>query len=353
VTCREVGSEGTAVDADRKVRLAHGSGGLLMHELIDTLVVSRLGNPILSELDDSADIADLLGHPLAGGRLAFTTDSYVVQPLFFPGGDIGKLAVSGTVNDLAMKGARPAYLTLGLVAEEGLALADLERVLDSIAATAAAAGVVVAAGDTKVIERGSMGGLIVNTSGIGIIPDGRNVGSRRVAEGDAIIVSGTIGDHETAILVARNELAIDETIESDCAPLGGLVEAVFAACPDVHAMRDPTRGGLATTLVELASRSGVGVTVEERKIPIDRRVSAVCEILGYDPLYMACEGRAVVVVPAGHGEAAVAAMRDHPLGREAAIIGRAGGRAGVCLRTAVGGTRQILMLEGGQLPRIC
>jgi len=341
------------VSAETRIKLAHGSGGLLMHELIETLVVGRLGNPVLAELEDAAEIPDLLGHHLTGGRLAFTTDSYVVQPLFFPGGDIGTLAVSGTVNDLAMKGARPAYLTLGLVAEEGLAIADLERVLDSIAKTAASAGVAIAAGDTKVVERGAAGGLIVNTSGIGVIPDGRNVGSGRIRDGDAVIVSGTIGDHETAILIARHELAIDETIESDCAPLGGLVEAVFAVCPDVHAMRDPTRGGLATTLVELASRSGVGITVEERAIPIDERVAAVCEILGYDPLYMACEGRAIVVVPQGLAEGVVAAMRDHALGRGAAVVGRAGGRRGVVLRTAVGGTRQILMLEGGQLPRIC
>jgi hydrogenase expression/formation protein HypE len=344
-------SDGTEETVDRrgKIKLAHGSGGALMHELI----VPVVGNPILRELEDSAEIADLGGRRIEGGSLAFTTDSYVVQPLFFPGGDIGRLAVAGTVNDLAVKGARPLYLTLGLIVEEGLPIADLERALASVADTANRAGVAIAAGDTKVVERGSVGGLIVNTAGIGVIPEGREIAAARVEEGDAVIVSGTIGDHETAILVAREGLTLEETIESDCAPLADLIDTVLDACPSVHAMRDPTRGGLGTTLVEIALRAGVGITVEEGAIPIDRKVRAVCEILGFDAIYMANEGKVIVVAPAAESDAIVEAMRAHPLGRSAAVIGGVGGRRGVYLRTAVGGLRPVLMLEGVQLPRIC
>ncbi len=338
---------------DAKIRLAHGSGGALMHELIERVIVGRIGNPILEQLDDSAELPNLLGHRLEGGRIALTTDSYVVQPLFFPGGDIGKLAVCGTVNDLAMKGARPAYLTLALVIEEGLPLADLERILDSIAATAASAGVVVAAGDTKVVERGSIGGLIVNTAGIGVVPDGRALSSTGVREGDSVIISGTIGDHETAIVVAREQLRLRETVLSDCAPLNALAEVVLDACPQTRTMRDPTRGGLGTTLCEVASRAGVGITIEESSIPIDRRVRTVCDILGFDPIYMANEGKAIVVVPGPAAERVVSAMRGHELGRAAAVIGSVGGRRGVYLRTTVGGVRPVVMLEGVQLPRIC
>ncbi len=324
-----------------------------MHELIRDVVVEKLGNPVLNELDDSAEIESLGGHRVDGGTIALTTDSYVVQPIFFPGGDIGKLAVCGTVNDLAMKGARPAYLTLGLILEEGLPVADLERVLASVAATAGSAGVAVAAGDTKVVERGCLGGLILNTAGLGFIPEGRRLGCVRVREGDAVIVSGTIGDHETAILLAREDLKVRETIESDCAPLGDLVETVLDACPDVRVMRDPTRGGLGTTLCEIAACAGVGVVVDEGSIPIDGRISAVCDILGFDPIYMANEGKFVAVVPGAAAGLVVEAMRSHELGRHAAVIGSVGGKRGVYLRTEVGGVRPIVMLEGVQLPRIC
>lgn len=341
------------MDRTGKIKLAHGSGGALMHELIDELIVPVVGNPILSELEDSAEIADLDGRRIEGGTLALTTDSYVVQPLFFPGGDIGTLAVAGTVNDLAVKGARPLYLTLGLIVEEGSPIADLERVLASVAATADRAGVAIAAGDTKVVEHGSVGGLIVNTAGIGLIPAGREISAGRVESDDAVVVSGTIGDHETAILVAREGLKLEEAIESDCAPLADLIAEVLRACPRVHAMRDPTRGGLGTTLVEIASRAGVGITLEEGAIPVDRKVRAVCDILGFDPIYMANEGKVIVVAPEGSAEAVVRAMRGHPLGRNAAVIGRVGGRRGVYLRTTVGGLRPVLMLEGVQLPRIC
>lgn len=341
------------MDTKGKIKLAHGSGGTLMHELIEEVIVPAIGNPILDELEDAAAIADLGGRRIEGGTLAFTTDSYVVQPLFFPGGDIGTLGVAGTVNDLAVKGARPLYLTLGLIVEEGLAVADLERILGSIAETAGRAGVAIVAGDTKVVEHGSVGGLVINTAGVGVIPEGREIAAGRVTEGDAVIVSGTIGDHETAILVAREGLTLEEVIASDCAPLGELIEIVLSACPDVHVMRDPTRGGLGTTLNEIASRADVGITIDEAAIPIDRKVRAVCEILGFDPIYMANEGKVIVVAPEGAAGAIVEAMRGHPLGRNAAVIGRVGGRPGVFLRTTVGGLRPILMLEGVQLPRIC
>lgn len=338
---------------DDRVKLAHGSGGALMHELIENLIVARLANPILESLDDSAELPDLGGHKLEGGRVAFTTDSYVVQPLFFPGGDIGTLAVAGTVNDLSMKGATPLYLTLGLIIEEGLKLSVLEEIIDSIAASAEAAGVSIAAGDTKVVEHGSVGGIIINTAGIGVIPDGVSISAARAEEGDVVILSGTIGDHETAILVAREELKLDEVIKSDCACLNGLVDTVLRAYPDVHVFRDPTRGGLGTTLNEIASKSGLGITIREADIPVARKVRAVCDILGYDPIYMANEGKVIVVVPEGGADLVLKAMRSHPLGRDATAIGAVGGKAGVYLRTEVGGLRPIVMLEGVQLPRIC
>ncbi len=338
---------------EKKIRLAHGSGGTLMHELIEELIVGKLGNPALDGLDDAAEIPDLGGHAVEGGRLAFTTDSFVVQPLFFPGGDIGTLAVAGTVNDLSMKGAKPLYLTLGLVLEEGMPMADLERVLDSIARTAKGAGVAIAAGDTKVVERGAVGGMIVNTAGIGFIADGVHIAGARATDGDVVIVSGTIGDHETAILVAREELALDQPVESDCACLSGIVARVLDAAGDVHVLRDPTRGGLGTTLNEIASRSGVGITIREDDIPIRKDVRSVCDILGFDPLYMANEGKVIVIAPAAEADTVLAALRSDPLGAEAAVIGEVGGEPGVRLRTSVGGLRPLLMLEGVQLPRIC
>lgn len=341
-------------DGEREtIRLAHGSGGSLMHELIRDVIVGALANPVLEAMEDAAELPTIGGHALSGGRLAFTTDSYVVQPLFFPGGDIGTLAVSGTVNDLAMKGARPAFLTLGLVAEEGLPLDDLRRVLASVGATAEEAGVSVVAGDTKVVESGAMGGLVVNTAGVGVIPDGVRSTAERVADGDAVIVSGTIGDHETAIFVVREGLKLEETIESDCAPLGGLVAAALEACPDIHLLRDPTRGGLATVLCEVAETARVGITIDEEAVPVRRAVRSVCEILGFDPVYMANEGKAVLFAPREAASAVLEAVRSHPLGRDAAVIGEVGGRRGVWLRTSVGGARPIVMLEASQLPRIC
>ena len=341
------------MDESGKIKLAHGSGGALMHELISELIVARLSNPVLDGLDDAADIGDIIAAAGEGDRLAFTTDSYVVQPLFFPGGDIGRLSVCGTVNDLAMKGARPAYLTLGLVLEEGLPVADLVRILDSIAGTCDAAGVSVAAGDTKVVERGGIGGVIINTAGVGLIPAVTNVSGDRARPGDTVIISGTIGDHETAILVAREGLQLEQIIESDCAPLGGLAAAVLAVCPDVHVMRDPTRGGLGTTLNEIASRSGVRITINESALPLDKRVRSVCDILGFDPIYMANEGKMIVIAPASSSDAVLDAMKSDPLGRNAAVIGTVAEGGGVRLRTVIGGERPVVMLEGVQLPRIC
>ena len=341
------------MDESGKIKLAHGSGGALMHELISELIVARLSNPVLDGLDDAADIGDIIASAGEGDRLAFTTDSYVVQPLFFPGGDIGKLSVCGTVNDLAMKGARPAYLTLGLIVEEGLPIADLARVLDSIARTSDAAGVSVAAGDTKVVERGGIGGLVINTAGVGLIAAGTNVAGNRARAGDTVIISGTIGDHETAILVAREALELEQTIESDCASLDGLAAAVLSACPDVHVMRDPTRGGLGTTLNEIASRSGVLIKINESALPLDPRVRSVCDILGFDPIYMANEGKMIVIAPESSAGSILKVMRDHPLGRDAAVIGAVSEGGGVRLRTVVGGERPVVMLEGVQLPRIC
>ncbi|MBD3367807.1 MAG: hydrogenase expression/formation protein HypE [Candidatus Eisenbacteria bacterium] len=331
------------------ITLAHGSGGRLMHELVEGLIARVLSNPVLDELDDAADVSGLV----EPGRLAVTTDSFVVQPLFFPGGDIGTLAVAGTVNDLAVKGARPVALTLGLIVEEGLAVSDLERALRSVAETAKTAGVVVTAGDTKVVERGCLGGLVLNTAGLGFIPEGVELGAARVRDGDAVVISGTVGDHETAILVAREGFEIDETIESDCAPLHEIAATILTAAPGARAMRDPTRGGLATTLNELSARSGVGIEIEEAAVPVRREVRSVTDILGFDPLFMANEGKVVAVVPADEAERVVEALRTHDLGRDAAVIGRAGGPPGVTLRTRVGGARPLLMLEGVQLPRIC
>ena len=336
---------------DDRIRLAHGSGGALMHELIKELIVGKLANPALSELDDAAELTGALGP--GEHRLAITTDSYVVQPLFFPGGDIGKLSVCGTVNDLAMKGATPVCLTLGLIIEEGLALSDLGRVLDSIASTAERAGVFVAAGDTKVVERGAAGGLMINTAGLGRIREGVELAGDRASPGDSVLVSGTMGDHETAILVAREQLKLEEEIRSDCAPLNELAEALLSRCPGVRVLRDPTRGGLGTTLNEIAERSGVSITLDEESIPIDPRVASVCEILGFDPIYMANEGKLIAVVPSEEATRALAAMKEHPLGRNAGIIGTVDRGAGVRLRTRVGGLRPVLMLEGVQLPRIC
>ena len=339
---------------DKSITMAHGGGGRAMRELIERLIVPAFENPRLAALEDQARIGlGTLGEH--GDRLAFTTDSYVVAPLFFAGGDIGTLAVCGTVNDLAMAGALPLFLSCALILEEGLPTADLERVLASMAAAARMAGVQIVTGDTKVVNRGAADKLFINTAGIGMIAAGVNIAATRARPGDAILVNGTLGDHGVAILVARNELDLHSDIESDCQPLHGLVQAMLAACPDIHCLRDATRGGLATVLNEFAIASKVGIRLDERALPLRPEVRGACEMLGLDVLYMANEGKLVAVVPREAADAVLAAMRAHPAGVDAAIVGEvlAEPAGHVILNTLFGGERVVDMLVGEQLPRIC
>ncbi|MDO8413946.1 MAG: hydrogenase expression/formation protein HypE [Gallionellaceae bacterium] len=336
------------------VTMAHGGGGRAMRTLIERIVLPAFNNPLLAPLEDQARV------PLAeltalGDRLAFTTDSYVVTPLTFPGGDIGKLAVCGTVNDLAMSGARPLYLTCGLVIEEGLEMAQLAQLVQSMAHTAHAAGVAIVTGDTKVVERGAADKLFINTAGIGVVAAGVNISATRARPGDAVIVNGSLGDHGVAILLARNELALAAEVLSDCQPLHELVAAMLVACPDIHCLRDATRGGVATVLNEFALSSKVGIRLREADIPVNEVVRGACEILGLDPLYLANEGKLVAIVPGESADMVLAAMRAHPAGREAAIVGTvtADPVGSVVLSTAFGGYRVVDMLVGEQLPRIC
>ena len=339
---------------DKTITMAHGGGGRAMRELIERLVLPAFDNPLLAPLEDQARIG-LKGLAEIGDRLAFTTDSYVVAPLFFAGGDIGTLAVCGTVNDLAMSGAVPLFLSCGLIIEEGLPTSELERVLASMSASALLAGVEVITGDTKVVNRGAADRLFINTAGIGVVPAGVNIAATRAQPGDAIIVNGTLGDHGVAILVARNELDLHSDIASDCQPLNGLVQAMLAACPDIHCLRDATRGGIATVLNEFAISSKVGMRLQERALPLKPEVRGACEMLGLDVLYMANEGKLVAVVPRASADAVLAAMRAHPAGRDAAIVGEVLDEpAGhVILNTLFGGERVVDMLAGEQLPRIC
>jgi hydrogenase expression/formation protein HypE len=334
---------------DRRITLAHGAGGRLSHDLVEELFLPFFANDLLRALDDSAVI------PAQAQRIAFTTDAYVVKPLFFPGGDIGRLAICGTVNDLAMAGARPVAISASFILEEGLPIEDLERVLASMKEAAQEAKVQVVAGDTKVVEHGAAQGLYIATSGLGTIPEGVVIGSARAEAGDAIIVSGPLGDHEIAVLMARGEFSLQGEIESDCAPLNGLVEVMLGASQAIHALRDPTRGGMATVLWEIANASRVGVVVEEGRIPIRKEVRAVCDLLGFDPYYLANEGRLVAFVPEGETKAVLGAMQAHPLGREAAIIGRVVTEhpGKVLLKTPIGGHRLLDPLSGEQFPRIC
>ena len=339
---------------DKHITMAHGGGGRAMRELIEKLVVPAFANPLLAPLEDQARIA-LKGLREIGDRLAFTTDSYVVSPLFFPGGDIGKLAICGTVNDLAMGGAVPLFLSCGLIIEEGLPTADLERVLASMSALARQTGVHVVTGDTKVVNRGAADKLFINTAGIGVIASGVNISATRARPGDVIIVNGTLGDHGVAILVARNELDLQCDIQSDCQPLHSLVQAMLGACRDIHCLRDATRGGLATVLNEFAISSQVGMRLQEQALPLKPEVRGACEMLGLDVLYMANEGKLVAVVPREHAQAVLAAMRAHPAGVDAAIVGDvlAEPAGHVILNTLLGGERVVDMLVGEQLPRIC
>ncbi|MDQ3010806.1 MAG: hydrogenase expression/formation protein HypE [Acidobacteriota bacterium] len=339
---------------DATITMAHGSGGKAMRDLIQDVFLGAFNNPLLAPLEDQAVIS-LKGLAEGGDRLAFTTDTYVVHPLFFPGGDIGTLAVNGTVNDLAVSGARPLYLSCGVVLEEGLAVETLRRVTMSMRAAADEAGVLIVTGDTKVVERGSADKLFINTAGIGVIPAGVNISAARAQAGDKVIVNGYLGDHGCAILLARNELALETDVLTDCQPLHDLVQTMLKVCPDIHCLRDATRGGLATVANEFAQSSGVAIRINEAALPLRESVRGACEILGLDPLYLANEGKLVAIVPAATAESLVDAMRAHPAGREAAIIGDVvEAPAGVVmLNTGFGGGRIVDLLVGEQLPRIC
>ena len=331
-----------------KILLAHGSGGKLAHELVEKSFVKAFANPFLAKLDDSA-VIDL------SGRLAFTTDSYVVSPIFFPGGDIGKLAVCGTVNDLAMSGAKPLYLSLAFIIEEGLPQGELNQVVESAQKAAQEAGVQIVTGDTKVVHRGSADKLFINTAGVGIIAEGVDISGSNARPGDKVILSGTIGDHGIAVLSQREGLSFSTQLESDCAPLGSLVAEMLAASPNIHCLRDPTRGGLATSLNELAKQSKVGIRIEEEKIPVREEVLAACEMLGFDPLYVANEGKLVAIVLAEDAGKVLKAIRGNHYGKSAAIIGEVRGEhpGRVVMKTCLGASRIVDMLVGDLLPRIC
>jgi len=342
---------------DASVNLAHGGGGRAMRDLIEDVFVSTFDNPTLAALEDQAvfALAELATH---GDRLAFTTDSYVVDPLFFPGGDIGTLAVSGTVNDLAVCGATPLYLSCAVVIEEGLAVDILRRVAASMQRVALEAGVAIVTGDTKVVERGCADKLFINTAGIGVVRRDVSISARNARPGDVVIVNGYLGDHGAAILVARQQLALEADVESDCCPLNGLIAVMLDACPQIHCLRDATRGGVATVLNEFVQSSNVTIRLREADLPLREEVKGACEILGLDPLYLANEGKLVAVVPADAAGRVLAAMRAHPAGREAAAIGtvevcEVGAGGLVVMQTAFGGQRIVDMLVGEQLPRIC
>jgi hydrogenase expression/formation protein HypE len=333
---------------DDRILLAHGSGGKLSHELVEKKLLPFLSNPALNKLDDSAIFE-------ASGRLAFTTDSYVVNPIFFPGGDIGKLAVCGTVNDLSMNGAKPLYLSLSAIIEEGLLLSELEQIMQSIKKAAEEAGVSIVAGDTKVVNRGQADKLFITTSGVGVISTGVDISGANARAGDKVLLSGTIGDHGIAVMSQREGLRFSMTLESDCAPLNKLVSQMLEVSSRIHCLRDPTRGGLATTLNELAQQSKVGILVEEAKIPVKEDVKAACELLGLDPLYVANEGKLVAIAASVDTDKILTQMKKNDYGRDAAIIGEVTDeyRGKVVMKTKLGPSRIVDMISGELLPRIC
>jgi hydrogenase expression/formation protein HypE len=334
---------------DEHVTLAHGAGGKATHALVEALFLPELENPLLAPLADAATFTE------NGTRLALTTDSFVVKPPFFPGGDIGELAVNGTVNDLAVMGARPLHLTAGFVVEEGFAVADLRLVASSMGAAAREAGVTIAAGDTKVVERGAADGLFVTTAGVGVLDRDVDLSPVGIRPGDRVVVSGTLGDHGMAIMIARGNLELEVDLSSDTAPVTSMVAAILDTADGVRCVRDPTRGGLATTLNELALAAGVAIVIDEAALPVRPEVVGACELLGIDPLYVANEGKVVAIVAPEDADAVVGALRTHPLGAAAAIVGevRAEPDGLVLLDTAFGGTRVVDMLVGDPLPRIC
>ena len=332
-----------------KIMLAHGTGGKLSIELVREVFLPRFDNRILDALEDSAVFeAD-------GGRLDFTTDAFVVKPLFFPGGDIGTLSVCGTVNDLCMMGAKPLYLSASFIIEEGLPIETLDRVVNSMKLAARDAGISIVAGDTKVVEKGAADNLFITTAGVGKIQDDVNLSSSSVAAGDAVIINGFIGDHEMAVLLARGEFDLQGEVKSDCAPLSGLVAAILSVSRKIKCMRDPTRGGLATVLNEIAGASRVGIIIEEDKIPVREEVRTACDLLGFDPLYLANEGKVVVFVDGDDAEKVLEVMKTHPLGKNSVIIGEVvqEPESRVLLKTSIKGHRVVGLLSGEQFPRIC
>ncbi|WP_303909578.1 hydrogenase expression/formation protein HypE [Thiohalomonas denitrificans] len=331
------------------IDLTHGSGGRAMAQLIDELFLKAFDNPLLRQLNDQA------AFDVPAGRMVMATDSHVVTPLFFPGGDIGSLAVHGTVNDVAMSGARPLYLAAGFILEEGFPLGDLKRIAESMAAAAEEAGVAIVTGDTKVVEQGKGDGVFINTTGLGVVPAGVEISGDRARPGDRILVNGSLGDHGVAIMSRRENLSFGTGIESDSAALHGLVAAMVETVPNLHCLRDPTRGGLAATLNELAQQSAVGMRIEESSLPLREGVRGACEFLGLDPLYVANEGKLVAICAPEDAERLLTAMRAHPLGREAAIIGEVQEDPNrfVQMQTSFGGMRMVDWLSGEQLPRIC
>ncbi|HEX4077129.1 MAG TPA: hydrogenase expression/formation protein HypE [Candidatus Acidoferrales bacterium] len=337
------------IAAKESILLGHGSGGRMSGDLLRNILLPALQNPVLDRLDDQA-IVDV-----GGSRIAFTTDSFVVKPLFFPGGDIGMLAVNGTVNDLAMGGAQPLFLSLALILEEGLPVDTLREVMESIRVAAGLAGVVVVTGDTKVVEKGSGDGLFVNTSGIGLVPPGVRLSADQARPGDCVLLSGTIGDHGITILSQREGLEFESAIASDTAALHTLVASMLGASGEIRCLRDPTRGGVSSSLNEIAARSNVGIELEEMAIPIRDEVKGACEMLGLDPLYVANEGKLLAIAAPAAADAILEAMRAHPLGRDARTIGKVTDAhpATVTIRTRLGTSRIVDLLSGDQLPRIC
>lgn len=339
------------------ITMSHGSGGLEMKELIERVFLTAFGGKEDTPLEDQArhDLASLSTH---GDRLAFTTDSYVVDPIFFPGGDIGSLSIHGTLNDLCVGGARPLFISCSFILEEGLPLETLQRIVESMGKAASSAKVEIVTGDTKVVERGAADKLFITTAGIGVIPKAVNISIANAQPGDMILINGGIGEHGAAILAARDDLALDTDIRSDSVSLADLVKNMLKACPGIRAMRDATRGGIATVLNEIASASNVSIRVEESKLPIKESVRGLCEILGLDPLYLACEGRLIVVCPPDNVDELLNEMRKHPLGADSEVVGtveesRKQGRGTVSIATNFGGLRLIDLLVGEQLPRIC
>jgi hydrogenase expression/formation protein HypE len=332
-----------------KILLDHGSGGKISHRLTTDMLLPVFDNPILAELNDGAIFE------LNGQRMAFSTDSYTVDPIFFPGGNIGDLAINGTVNDVAMCGATPLYLSVGLIIEEGFAAADLEKIVKEMGAAARMAGVTVVTGDTKVVPKGAVDGIFINTSGIGVIPQHINVASRNAVAGDRIILSGTIADHSITVLTQREGLSFKTGLKSDTAPLNHMVKEMFAVSGNIHVLRDPTRGGVGTALNEIAEKSGIGIKIYEDKIPLKKEVAGACELLGFDPLYLANEGKLLAFVSDEDTDAVLAAIAANPYGRDATVIGEvvADHTGKVIMETRIGGQRIVDMLAGEQLPRIC